>query len=169
MHQKKRAPQKRQQGKRPYQKKQAAQERNLDPIVHTDKGGLYMCHYCTDLFSKRHITKDHKLAKSDGGANHKKNYVPSCQPCNWLKADIPYEKFKQIVDEFGTDITRFETPHSATNHIIVENGLVYNLLSGKPKASNNEEVGFGSRILTTVTVKTKLYIFVSKKYGKRKE
>lgn len=146
--------------------------KSLDPIIETSEGGLYKCHYCQELFDKKSITKDHKTPRAGGGANAKQNYVPSCQPCNHLKANIPYEKFMSIIDEFGTEMVRFESPIDATNHTIVENGLVYNLADGKIKASNNAEVGFGSRILTTVIVhgrkEDKLYIFVSKKNGRGK-
>lgn len=142
-------------------------EKNLDPIIETDEGGLYKCHYCHDIFDRKRITKDHKTPRAGGGHNSKNNYVPSCQPCNHLKANIPYDKFLSIINEFGTDMVRFESPVEATNHTIVENGLVYNLADGKIKASNNNEVGFGSRILTTVIVHSdkedKLYTFVSKK------
>jgi hypothetical protein len=141
--------------------------------METDEGGLYECHYCKEIFDKRRITKDHKHAQAEGGINSKKNYVPSCQPCNHLKANIPYDKFMSIIDEFTTDIVRFESPSDATNHMIVEGGLVYNLGDGKVKTSNNSDVGYGSRILTTVIIhgrkESKLYVFVSKKYGKRKE
>ncbi len=146
--------------------------KSLDPIIETSEGGLYKCHYCHDIFDKGRITKDHKTPRADGGENTKKNYVPSCQPCNHLKANIPYEKFMAIIDEFGTEMVRFESPVDASNHSIVEGGLVYNLADGKIKASNNAEVGFGSRILTTVVVHSpkedKLYIFTSKKNGREK-
>lgn len=133
----------------------------IEPLIQTDKGGIYMCHYCCNLFPKVTITKDHVQARSKGGANHKKNYVPSCQPCNWLKADIPYDKFKSIMSEFGSNMTRVETPESSFNHSIVEGGLTYYLKCGKPKVILNGKIGYGSRILTTVVVKTKLYIFIS--------
>lgn len=151
--------------KKPQQKK----ERNLDPFLETDSGHLYRCDYCESIFDKKNITKDHKHPKALGGKNDKKNYVPSCQPCNTLKADIPYEKFKAIIEEFGLDIIRLETPEGSTNHTILEGGMSYHLWSGKPKAIVNVEIGYGSRILTTVIVKDKLYVFVSKKYGKEEK
>jgi len=148
------------------QKKQtslAPTKKNLEPFIVTDNGELYICHYCEKIFNRKAITKDHKHPKSDGGINDKSNYTASCQKCNLLKADISYDKFMQIVSEFGVDIIRLETPSDSTNHNVVENGLSYNL-AGRPKAIENNNIGFGSRILTTVIVKTKLYIFLTKKY-----
>ncbi|GAG35699.1 unnamed protein product, partial [marine sediment metagenome] len=150
---------------------ESPQKRNLEPILETESGSLYECHYCTEIFNKSGITKDHIKPKASGGENKKDNYVPSCQPCNGLKADIPYDKFMAIIEEFGTDILRFETPNESTNHTIMDGGLAYNMPNGNAKAINNKSksVGFGSRILTTVVVKDKLYIFISKKYGEDRE
>lgn len=145
-------------------KPQSENRKPIVPLIKTDNGGVYKCHYCNGLFPESVITKDHKKAKSDGGANKPKNYVPSCRDCNWLKADIPYEKFRAIVAEFGTEMTRIETPFDAVNHTVMWGGVSYNLGNGKPKVSINSHIGYGSRILTTVVVKTKLYLFISKQY-----
>ncbi len=145
------------------QQKSKALKHGLKPLIVTPNGALFVCHYCELIVNEKLVTKDHITPKSGGGENKSDNYCPSCQKCNLLKADIPYEKFMQIISEFGTDIIRIETPDGATNHNIVEGGVFYHLSCSKPKVIMNNQIGFGSRILTTVTVKTKLYIFLSKK------
>ncbi len=137
--------------------------KNLKPLIITSNGAIFKCHYCQGIVSENYITKDHLKAKSDGGANHPSNYMPSCFDCNWLKADIPYEKFMSVIKEFGLELTRVETQEGSFNHTIAEGGLFYYLPNGKPKSQVNDKIGFGSRILTTVTVKTKLYLFISLK------
>ena len=47
----------------------------------------HRCFYCQRPMSNEYATFDHQIPKSKGGARGLHNLVPSCEPCNTLKAD----------------------------------------------------------------------------------
>jgi 5-methylcytosine-specific restriction endonuclease McrA len=46
-----------------------------------------------DPSSEFYPTRDHKIPKSRGGANHKTNIVLACASCNNEKGDMPPQEF----------------------------------------------------------------------------
>lgn len=48
---------------------------------------LIPCHYCGERFFFGQLTKDHVVPQSKGGRDIVENLVPSCGPCNSVKAD----------------------------------------------------------------------------------
>ena len=46
----------------------------------------YICMYCGEHFSKRHLSRDHIRPLSQGGPNHWNNVVTACIRCNNHKA-----------------------------------------------------------------------------------
>ncbi len=47
----------------------------------------YVCQYCAQRFTASHLTFDHVLPRSRGGATTWLNIVTSCQSCNRIKGD----------------------------------------------------------------------------------
>lgn len=61
---------------------------------------MVACHYCQlelDFGMYGHLdgwTKDHVIAKSEGGRNSLDNLVACCNPCNNLKSNLTVEQFR---------------------------------------------------------------------------
>ena len=66
--------------------------RTLAHVVYGEAEGC--CHYCGVHFEFRNTSLDHKVPKSKGGTDHKKNIVLSCFGCNIAKGDMGYYEFK---------------------------------------------------------------------------
>lgn len=45
----------------------------------------YRCHYCAGYFSRKHLTYDHVVPRSQGGKTVWTNIVASCRACNTQK------------------------------------------------------------------------------------
>ena len=67
---------------------------SFKPFLKSAKKGR--CVYCN--IATKHLTKDHVVPKSKGGANDPTNIVWACRPCNLSKADrTPAEWAKDIL------------------------------------------------------------------------
>ena len=134
----------------------------LIPLYKKDGKEMFVCHYCHDHFPKDQMTKDHKNPLSESGQDHIENIVPACLSCNKNKADIPYDKFISIINEFGHNLYRFELPKGSTNYQIIDGGLLYYNKQGVANVINGvDKVGGGCRILTTYNGKNNLHILTS--------
>ena len=49
------------------------------------------CQYCAKRFREAHLTIDHVIPKSKGGASNWNNVVAACKPCNQKKRDYLVE------------------------------------------------------------------------------
>jgi hypothetical protein len=57
----------------------------------------YVCAYCGERFDKRHLTRDHVVPRSKGGANTWQNCVTACHECNQDKASLDVTDFRPLV------------------------------------------------------------------------
>lgn len=55
------------------------------------------CHYCREYVRPDKTSVDHIICQSHFGSNHPNNLLLSCDSCNRLRGDIPYEVFVNIV------------------------------------------------------------------------
>lgn len=70
---------------------------NLQKIDHTSRMVIYnqyhnLCQYC----GRKGYSIDHMIPVSSGGTNDLSNLTLSCQECNKLKGDMPYEWFVEF-------------------------------------------------------------------------
>lgn len=66
------------------------------------------------------LTKDHVEAKSSGGANIQKNYVPMCQRCNMLKGSLPNAVFN-----IYTPMIKQAESENLFNFVFKAEGILY--------------------------------------------
>lgn len=52
------------------------------------------CAYCGRPLKMKNMTVDHLIPKSKGGSNSIENLMPSCQDCNFTKADDNLEMLR---------------------------------------------------------------------------
>jgi 5-methylcytosine-specific restriction endonuclease McrA len=76
-------------------------------ILWNEQKGL--CHYCDEptllhspTYETLMATLEHICPKSQGGPNHIRNFVMSCQGCNNRRSSLPYATFCQAM---GLDLT----------------------------------------------------------------
>lgn len=55
------------------------------------------CAYCAEIFDPRHLTRDHIVPRSKGGANTWMNCVTACLWCNQAKAAKDVHDFRPLV------------------------------------------------------------------------
>lgn len=59
---------------------------------------LNVCHFCSTPLNDFSRTVDHLQPKSRGGKLSNNNKVPSCKPCNQLKANMTVKEFKRFIE-----------------------------------------------------------------------
>ena len=64
------------------------------------------CAYCERQMSKKSMTRDHLLAKADGGGSTLENLLPACKQCNQRKGHSSLEAWR--VDFFMPTLTEEE-------------------------------------------------------------
>jgi 5-methylcytosine-specific restriction endonuclease McrA len=57
----------------------------------------FTCHYCQEDFLIKWLTKDHKVAKINGGMNRLSNYLPACSKCNSEKGSMRYDVYMDFI------------------------------------------------------------------------
>lgn len=60
-----------------------------------EQGGV--CRYCLAPLTHRTATADHKLARSRGGTNERRNIVAACEPCNKAKGSMAVLSFTKCI------------------------------------------------------------------------
>lgn len=56
-----------------------------------------ICLYCHEPLTARTATREHRLARKNGGTDHQSNIGATCEPCNKLKGHLPEGKFKNAI------------------------------------------------------------------------
>lgn len=70
----------------------------------TEQGGV--CLYCRRPINSRTATREHRVARKNGGTDQKANIGASCEPCNRLKGHMSEAAFKSRIKHpaHGDDI-----------------------------------------------------------------
>lgn len=69
-----------------------------------------LCGYCeVNLLEvkQNQMTKDHIIAKSNGGAGRRSNLILSCKTCNMLKLSLDPDAFTAWISENKTSIQNY--------------------------------------------------------------
>lgn len=74
----------------------------------------FMCAYCGGIFKELHLTRDHIVPRSKGGADRWMNVVTACDSCNHKKDD-------QLLEECGMQLLYVPYTPNRAEALILEN------------------------------------------------
>lgn len=96
----------------------AAAKRMHKPVALTNRDlfrrDQYICAYCGNVFKELHLTRDHVIPRSRGGADKWTNCVTCCEDCN-------HKKDSYLLDECGMQLIYLPYAPNRAEALILEN------------------------------------------------
>jgi hypothetical protein len=84
----------------------------------------FRCQYCGERFTRKALTFDHLIPKSEGGKTEWTNIVMACSPCNTRKAN-KMPQFSGRKGPRGSGLRPLKMPREPTNMELIKIGMEF--------------------------------------------